>query len=653
MEGNLQNPPKLGCPGDNFDAKYISGLSTILVATIQEAKDRISQIEYIFCSQIYPNFQPKSKSLQKIYSEARKVAEDAWKEKENDLLLEIKQLQLEKHQTFEENRSLKLDKAKPAKVQDEKMSQLLAQLDSQQIKINELEQELMQKSKEVDEGMVLQNKLLHLVQSKASVLAEKEKQLKDHEEKISKLVAEPNSWKKEVDELQQEIREKNEEIARRSELIENLAQKTEMLISDISNSRQLLTDQKHDKRLLTAKLEALEENVRRLQEEVRKKTEEVAEGRKLQEQLLQKVDLNPFEMLKSKQQLEECEKEKKLLLARVDVLEENIIKLQMDLRERNDELAEGRDMNKKLLQQIELKASEFMTEKKKRRDVLDAYKRLKSQYNFLLLKCGLTTENMLPENKLEDENTLSKHHQKPMTSPDLEDKNLSTSVVDCDANKVKLEISFSDDLDDEKAIKSNQNSSIHSPTSKFFVAPKYPSTMKSAPAAGSKRPASSWRDTRSRQSPGGADPHDDFLDTPLENIRGKLNKAMKEEVHDLPVAVPNDMNVDNSDDETQDMNVGPAPQKQQMAGPMTGKRGFKYVEPIRKKAERENLKGVECNQCKKFYDAVLPDNEGQDTDGKKQNFRCEHHEGVSRHRYKYIPPLTPEGFWNIGFESEM
>jgi splicing factor 4 len=33
--------------------------------------------------------------------------------------------------------------------------------------------------------------------------------------------------------------------------------------------------------------------------------------------------------------------------------------------------------------------------------------------------------------------------------------------------------------------------------------------------------------------------------------------------------------------------------------------------------------------------------------------RCEHHDGVSRHRYRYAPPLTPEGFWNIGFESEM
>ncbi|KAI9169693.1 hypothetical protein LWI28_016239 [Acer negundo] len=651
MEASLQNSPKLGCPVDNFDAKYISGLSTILVATIQEAKDRISQIEYIYCSQIYPNFRSKSKSLQKIYSEAKKAAEDVWKEKENVLLLKIEQLQLEKQQVLEENRSLMLEKEKPAKVQDGKTSQLLAILESQQLKINELELELMQKSKEVDEGMELQNKLLHLVQSKATVLADKDKQRKEHEEKTTKLVAELNCWKKKVDELQQELTEKNEEIVRKNELLENLVQKTEMLISDISNSRQLLTDQIHDKKLLTAKLEGFEENVGRLQEELRKKTDEVVEGRQLHEQLLQKVDLNSFEMLKSKPQLEECEKEKKLLLGKVEVLEENIIKLQMDLRERSDEAAGGRDMNKTLLQQIELKASELMSEKKKRRDVLDAYKRLKSQYNFLCMKFGLTTENMLPQNNLEDESNLLSHQQKPITSPDLEDKNPSNSTVDCDTKKLKQEISFSEDLDDEKGVKSDQNTCYHSPTSKFFVAPKCPSIGKSAPAAGSKRPASSWRDTRSRQSPGGADPHDDFLDTPLENIRVNLNKVTRKEV--LLVTAPKDVNVDSSDDETQDMNVDPGPQKQQMPGPMAVKRGFKYVEPVRKKAERQNLKGIECKQCKKFYDAVLPDNGGQDSDGKKQNFRCEHHEGVSRHRYKYIPPLTPEGFWNIGFESEM
>ncbi|KAF5198583.1 gamma response [Thalictrum thalictroides] len=100
------------------------------------------------------------------------------------------------------------------------------------------------------------------------------------------------------------------------------------------------------------------------------------------------------------------------------------------------------------------------------------------------------------------------------------------------------------------------------------------------------------------------------------------------------------------------MNVEPSPQKQQISITRTGDRGFKYVEPVRKKSDRENLKGFECKQCKKFYDAVIPD-KGKNADNNNTNFCCEHHEGVSRHRFKYVPPSTPEGFWNIGFESEM
>jgi len=154
-----------------------------------------------------------------------------------------------------------------------------------------------------------------------------------------------------------------------------------------------------------------------------------------------------------------------------------------------------------------------------------------------------------------------------------------------------------------------------------------------------------------RQEPGGADPHDDFLDTPMEAVRS-LNMGHQEEVQDLPTLAPNDMDFNNSDDETQEViKLEAVPQKQNISvlGPAANK-GFKYVEPVRKKAERENLQGVECKQCKKFYDAVLPDD---DTANGHKTMRCEHHDGVSRHRYRYAPPMTPEGFWNIGFESEL
>lgn len=220
-----------------------------------------------------------------------------------------------------------------------------------------------------------------------------------------------------------------------------------------------------------------------------------------------------------------------------------------------------------------------------------------------------------------------------------------------------------------KEVQPVQRSSSLSPsTSRTFIEPKSISNVKSCPPAGTKRPLSYWRNTRSHQSRLDPDLHDDFLDTPLEKVKRVIGNSINDEASKHPK--PNqkdvdnddaskhpkpdqkDVDFDNSDDETQEMNVvdlGP-PQKQPMPPPGPGTLKYKYVEPVRKKIEREKLKGIECKQCKKFYDAVLPDD--KETDNNKHNLRCEHHDGVSRHRYRYAPPLTPEGFWNIGFDSE-
>ncbi|XP_059652897.1 protein gamma response 1-like [Cornus florida] len=155
MEGDLQRSPPPGDPIDCGDAKYVSGLSTILVATIQEARDRISQIEYIFCSQLFPNFQSNSGSLQKIYSEAKKAAEDVWKEKEKELLLQIEKLQLEKQQALDENQSLKEEKAKFVNFEGQSPNS-----------VNKLQEELKQMTKEVGEGRELQHSILRLLDQK-------------------------------------------------------------------------------------------------------------------------------------------------------------------------------------------------------------------------------------------------------------------------------------------------------------------------------------------------------------------------------------------------------------------------------------------------------------------------------------------------------
>ena len=412
MEGHVQNSPKLGYPVDSEDDKYLSGLSTILVATIQEAKDRISQIEYIFCSQLFPNFQSKNKILQKIYFEAKKAAEDAWKEKENDLLIQIERLQLEKQRAFEENQSLKLEMEKPSKEREEKTNELLAKIKCQQIEIDELGLKLKKSSEEVDEGMELQNRLIRLVQEKASDVVNKGKQLKEYEKKTNEFHAKVNDLEKKVDELQDELGRKKEKVVEGKELAQNLVRKIERLTSEIADDQQLLRDNKKEKKLLMAKSEHFEENAGRLQQELHKKTHEVEEGRKLQNQLLQQLDSTNTEMLKNKQQLEECEKAKKLLVDKINVLEGKINELLVNHGGRSvDEMAEGKDSYEKLLQQIGTKASELLAEKKKRRDVVDAYKKLKSQYNFLCSKFGLTMDNMLPQSDS------LRHNQISITSP--------------------------------------------------------------------------------------------------------------------------------------------------------------------------------------------------------------------------------------------
>ncbi|KAL0397544.1 UNVERIFIED_CONTAM: protein gamma response 1 [Sesamum calycinum] len=142
--------------------------STILVATIQEAKDRISQIEYIFCSQLFPNFQ----SLQQIYSEAKEAAEDAYKEKERDLQLQIKRLQCEKQQVLEENQLLKLENAKFISMETQACNS-----------VKELQQELKQKTLEVNEGRKVHENLQKLLESKSSLIHSYETTIKELEGK--------------------------------------------------------------------------------------------------------------------------------------------------------------------------------------------------------------------------------------------------------------------------------------------------------------------------------------------------------------------------------------------------------------------------------------------------------------------------------------
>ncbi|KAF8009772.1 hypothetical protein BT93_J0690 [Corymbia citriodora subsp. variegata] len=642
------NSPKVGISLDHDDVKYVSGLSTILVASIQEAKDRISQIEYIFCSQLYPNFQSKSRSLQKIYSEAMEAAENAWKEKESNLLLQTEKLLLEKEQVSKENQSLRKEMAKLSKEQEERLKDLADEQENWQLKINELESELRRKTKEIDEGIDLQKKLLQLVQSNAAALAIKGKETKEQEEKTKALLAKHENLENMVKALKEEVRKKTEEVIRGKDLQANLMKKMEFQASEFFDREQLLLNCKKEKEILMTRSKCLEEKISELEEELRRKAKEEVE-RKLNEEFPEKSDSGHIDDMINEKESQQFE-ERQFLLCKVKNLEEKVNDLQACLQQKSSHTTEG-GLEENLLQLVKCKTSELLSERKKKRDLFDAYKRLKSQNNYLRTKLGLINEDKLPQSKSFEEGDILRCQQNQPTASCLENGDLNTAAFGC-GEKVQEEISFEDRSEADKGIGPVKNSRAPSPSPKY-IAPKCQIGEKSTAAAGTKRNASDWRDTRSNQPLGGPDPHDDFLNTPFENVRRNLNEAANEEHQHSPAHNMKEIDRSFSDDETQDMNVDPCPKKQQVVAPCAGKQSFKYVEPVRKKAERENLKGVECGQCKKFYDAVLPDNESKDNGNNKRNLRCEHHDGVSRHRYRYVPPMTPEGFWNIGFESEM
>ncbi|PKA62896.1 Protein gamma response 1 [Apostasia shenzhenica] len=299
------------------------------------------------------------------------------------------------------------------------------------------------------------------------------------------------------------------------------------------------------------------------------------EWRKKEDALLQEIQKLQLERQHSKEQIthlvQSVEQTKQKLIDSEQLLSRHEFDKQQlleQLGQKNSEIAETMDAEKKLMEQIELKDQKIIAEQSKRKSLFEEfnklktnYKELKSQYSFLICKLGNEKRNMPSTERMQAEK----------------------------------------------------------------ISPKPPEFAKPSSSASSKQASSSWRNTRIRQEPGNRDPHDDFLDTPMEIVKNL------------------------SDVETQEPNAETLSKKHSVFVSGKAEKGFRFVETVRRKAERENLVGVECQQCRKFYDAVLPDG-GKDDDG---STRCEHHDGVSRHRYRFAPPSTPEGFWNIGFDSDL
>jgi len=71
----------------------------------------------------------------------------------------------------------------------------------------------------------------------------------------------------------------------------------------------------------------------------------------------------------------------------------------------------------------------------------------------------------------------------------------------------------------------------------------------------------------------------------------------------------------------------------------------KCIEVVRNKAARASLPGHECDECKRFYSAMIE--QGIFQPGEKLHMLKE----CSRHKARWTPPSTPEGFWELSLNT--
>ena len=96
---------------------------------------------------------------------------------------------------------------------------------------------------------------------------------------------------------------------------------------------------------------------------------------------------------------------------------------------------------------------------------------------------------------------------------------------------------------------------------------------------------------------------------------------------------------------------------------------YKYKEVVRKKQERKKLKGYDCPQCADFIEAFLfpngcteeeidrlmkcshvsKKNKRNNGDKEKEKVKQDFLNEFSRHRHRFTPPQTPEGYWELSF----
>ncbi|KAG5321902.1 CTIP endonuclease, partial [Pseudoatta argentina] len=133
----------------------------------------------------------------------------------------------------------------------------------------------------------------------------------------------------------------------------------------------------------------------------------------------------------------------------------------------------------------------------------------------------------------------------------------------------------------------------------------------------------------------------------IQNFNNIKDFAYEDEFFDLPVATKkNDM--DNLKDETRsEDSENKPPEKKMLLNKFNvfpkRKADVSKQLNMRCKADREKLNGLDCWECRKYYQNLSLSKE----ELKKRLNQC------SRHRHKYERPNTPEGFWDPEFPETL
>ncbi|KAJ4970888.1 hypothetical protein NE237_003987 [Protea cynaroides] len=261
--------PDLGILADKDDGKYISGLSTVLVTTIQEVKDRVSQIEHIFSGELFPNCQSKSKILEESFAEAKRT-EDEWRKKEKSLLFMIEELQFEKQHIIEQNQKL-IASFKLKLVNNNALDEEGSTNEKQHL----AELESVGKTKEVDE---FQEHIRHGIEEleriksfgeKASQMVNSEQHLNEHQ--INMLLSTRKSVKEKVFELQYKLEYKTREADEGKEKQANLLKMLESSHTVGLMKDRWLQGLWSNKELLLSKIESLNKNIFELEDKLSQK----------------------------------------------------------------------------------------------------------------------------------------------------------------------------------------------------------------------------------------------------------------------------------------------------------------------------------------------------------------------------------------------